>query len=66
MVMVKNIVFACMVYIVGGHLWLQYSENNKDVDIMLHAQVLAPSYYMVVESGHYDRLLTKKNSFGIH
>ena len=32
--------FACMVYIVGGHLWLYYSKNDKIVDIMLHAQVL--------------------------
>ena len=51
--------FACMDYIMGGHLWFYYTKYDKYVDIELHTQVLASSYYMVVKSGHYDRLLTK-------
>ena len=35
--------FACTVYIMGGHLWLYCSKNDKIVDIMLHAHVLASS-----------------------
>ena len=38
MVKVKKVMFACMVYIIGGHLWLQYSKNDNNVDIRLHAQ----------------------------
>ena len=61
MVKAKKIMFACMVYTMGGHLWSYYSKNDKHVDIDLHAQVLASSLYMVVKSGHYGRLSTKKN-----
>ena len=61
MVKVKKIMSACMVYIIGGHLCLYYSEKNKNVDIMFHEQVLALSKYMLVRSGHYDRLLPKIN-----
>ena len=43
MVEVKKIMFACMVHIMGGHLWLYCSKYDKDVDIMLLAQVLASS-----------------------
>ena len=32
-----------MVHIMGGHLWLYYTKNDKNVDNMLHAQVLASS-----------------------
>ena len=35
--------FACTVYSMGVHLWLYYSKHDKDVDIMLHAHVLASS-----------------------
>ena len=61
MVKVKKILFAYMVYIMGGHLWLYYSKYDENVGLMLHAQVLASSSYMVVKNGHYDRLLTKNN-----
>ena len=30
----QKIMFACMVYIMGGHLWLYYSKNDKNVDII--------------------------------
>ena len=36
---VKKIMFACMVYIINGHLWLQYCKYDKKVDVRLHAQV---------------------------
>ena len=40
--MVKNnkIMFACMDHIIGGQLWLQYNEFDKNFDIELHVQVL--------------------------
>ena len=41
--MVKKIMFAYMVYIMGGHLWLDYSKYDKNDDIMLLAQALASS-----------------------
>ena len=34
---------ACVVYIMNGRLWLQYSRYDKNVDIELHAQVSALS-----------------------
>ena len=40
---VKELMFACKVYLMGGHLWLYYSEYDKEVDIELHAQVSASS-----------------------
>ena len=43
MVKVKKIIFTCVVYIMGGNLWLYYTKYDKNVDIMLHAQVLASS-----------------------
>ena len=61
MVKVKKIMFACMVHIIGGHLWLYCTKKNKNVDIMFHAQVLALSKYMLVKSGQYDRVLPKIN-----
>ena len=43
MIKVMKTMFACMVYIMGIHLWLQYTKHDKHVDIELHAQVLASS-----------------------
>ena len=40
MVQVNRILFACMVYIIGGYLWLYYSIDDKNIDIELHALVL--------------------------
>ena len=36
MVKVNKLMLACVVYIKGGHLWLQYIEYNKNVDIGFH------------------------------
>ena len=35
-----KIMFACVIHIMGDHLWLYYTEYDKHVDIELHAQVL--------------------------
>ena len=43
MVEFKKVMFECMVYIMGGHLWLYYCKFDKNVEIMLHAHVLAAS-----------------------
>ena len=32
--------FTCVVNIMGGRLWLKYTEYDKHVDNELHAQVL--------------------------
>ena len=37
---VNKIMFACVVYTMGVHLWLQYGIYDKNIDIELHAQVL--------------------------
>ena len=47
--------------VIHGYIIVNISKYDKNVDITLHAQVLASSYYMVVKSGYYDRLLTKNN-----
>ena len=39
----KKIMLACVENIMGGHLWLQYSKNDKHIDIELHAKVLDSS-----------------------
>ena len=40
MVKVKKIMFACVVNIVGGRLWLYYTKYDEHVDIGFHAHVL--------------------------
>ena len=37
---VNKIMFACVVYTMGGQLWLYYSIYDKKINIELHAQVL--------------------------
>ena len=53
--------FACVVYTMVGHSWLQHSIYDKNIDIELHAQVLTLGQNMVVKSEHHDRLLIKNN-----
>ena len=36
---VNIIMFACVVHLMGAHLWLQYSKHDKHVDNELHAHV---------------------------
>ena len=40
---VIKIMFTCVVNIMGGRLWLQYSRYDKNINIELHAQVLTLS-----------------------
>ena len=50
---VNIIMFACVIHIMGGPLWLYYSRYDKDIDNELHAEVLTFSWNVVVKRGHF-------------